>query len=223
MEPAAIYSACRARLLGLGPVLSPDLVAAPLAATPPWTVLDGYRHLAGVCADVLDGTLDGAGSPPWTAAQLAARRDRSIEEVCDEWAARGPDLDARVAGAGAGMVFVAFDAWTHEQDIRAGTGHQGVRDDELVSSLAPLALATFGARYAGGGAPPLGVVLEGEPHTLGEGAPELVLRTTPYEVLRIIFGRRSRAQIEAADWSGDPAPVMDAIHLFDLPERDITD
>jgi uncharacterized protein (TIGR03083 family) len=223
MEPSEIYAGCRARLLGLGPWLAGPVVDAPLAATPPWKVLDGYRHLAGVCGNVLDGVLDGAGSPSWTAAQLAERAHRSLEAVCLEWRTRAPELDARVAAAGRGMAFVAFDAWTHEQDIRAAAGLSGVRDGEIVYSLAPIALASFGGRYRDAGAPPVRVVFDGEEHTLGHGDPEVVLRTSRYELLRIVFGRRSYTQVAAADWSGDRAPVIDAIHLFDLPERDIVD
>ena len=223
MEPSEIYSACRGRLLGIASSLSPSTVDAPLAATPPWTVVDGYRHLTGVCTDVLDGTLEGAGSPPWTAAQLEARRDWSIDRVCAEWAARGPDLDVRVGEAGRGMVFVAFDAWTHEQDIRAASGLRGLRDDEAVAALAVMALTSFASRYASSGAPPVTVELDGVTHTLGEGRSDACLRTSPYELMRIIFGRRSRRQMEAADWTGDGGPVMDALHLFDLPALDILD
>ncbi len=41
--------------------------------------------------------------------------------------------------------------------------------------------------------------------------------------MRILFGRRSRQQIEAADWDGDEAPYVDHLHLFPLPEHDIID
>jgi uncharacterized protein (TIGR03083 family) len=223
MEPSAIYSACRGRLLDLASSLSPETADASLAATPPWTVVDGYRHLAGVCSDVLDGNLEGGGSPPWTAAQLEARRGWSIDRVCAEWAGRGPDLDVRVAGAGGGMVFVCFDTWTHEQDIRAAAGLAGLRDDDAVPALAVLALTSFAPRYASSGAPSVSVDLDGASLTLGDGECDVYLRTSPYELMRIVFGRRSRRQIEAAGWTGDAGPVIDALHLFDLPERDIVD
>ena len=69
MEMSDVYAACRNELIELAESISVTQAGAPLAATPPWTVLDGYRHLAGVCADFLDGRLDGAGSPEWTARQ----------------------------------------------------------------------------------------------------------------------------------------------------------
>lgn len=223
MEPAEIYATSRARLLGIAPSLPPEELDAPLTATPPWTVLDGYRHLAGVCVDFLDGRLEGAGTPDWTAAQLAARASRSVDEVCSEWASRGPELDARLEAAGEALAFLVFDVWTHEQDIRAAVGRAGVRDDEHVPELASLALSTFGPRYTGGGAPPISVIVDGQPHALGEGEPAASLDTTAYELLRIIFGRRSDAQIAAAGWSGDCAEPIAAIHLFDPPAHDIID
>ena len=223
MELSDIYATSRGRLLALAPTLDADRIAAPLAATPPWTVLDGYRHLAGVCGDVLDGVTEGGGTPAWTAAQLAARAGCSIGDVCAEWARRGPELDARIAAAGGGMVFAAFDAWTHEQDIRAAVGLRGLRDDPAVAALAALALATFAARYGAAGAPPVEIVLDGTPHRLGEGEPDVSLRTSSYEILRIVFGRRSRRQVEADDWTGGRGPVVDALHLFEHPVRDIAD
>jgi uncharacterized protein (TIGR03083 family) len=186
-------------------------------------VLDGYRHLTGVCSDFLDGRLEGAGTPEWTAAQLEARAGRTIDEVCAEWAERGPEVDTRIAAAGDALAFLAFDAWTHEQDIRAAVGVNGVRDDECVPALASVAITTFGPRYSGGGAPSISIVVDGQSHALGEGEPVAELDTTAYEVLRIIFGRRSEGQIAAAGWSGDCEQPIAAIHLFDPPKHDITD
>jgi len=223
MDPSEIYAASRDRLLALGPTFDAAQVAAPLAATPPWTVLDGYRHLAGVCSNVLDGVTEGGGTPAWTAAQLAARAGCSIGDVCAEWARRGPDLDARMAAAGRAMVFAAFDAWTHEQDIRAAVGLGRLRDDPAVPALAEMALATFAARYATSGAPTVEVVVDGTPHRLGDGEPDASLATSSYEILRIIFGRRSRRQVEANVWTGDHGAVVDALHLFDHPVGDIAD
>jgi len=223
MGPDAIYAVCRGRLLALAPSLTEDQIGSSLAATPPWTALDGYRHLAGVCADVLDGVMEGAGSPAWTAAQLAARAQRSLEEVCAEWGARGPECDDRMAAAGTAMAFVAFDVWTHEQDIRAAVGLPGIRDDAVVAALAPLVLTSFGPRYSATGGPPLRVILDGESSVLGDGEPRATLTTTGYELLRIVFGRRSEDQTRVAGWTGERDLVIPGIHLFDFPAVDILD
>ena len=200
-----MYAAVRNRLLDLAPTLDDGQQAAPLPATPPWTVVDGYRHLTGVCADSLDGGTDGAASPAWTAAQLEARADRSLAEVCDEWAQRGPDLDAVLQEAGADMGWSVLDAWVHEQDIRAAAGVGALHDDELLTDLVPLALGAFGGYYAKAGGPVLRLVLDGESRTLGDGEPKAELTSTPYEMLRIVFGRRSERQVADAGWSGPDA------------------
>ena len=50
------------------------------------------------------------------------------------------------------------------------------------------------------------------------------LETRPYDFMRIVFGRRSEAQIAAADWSGpDAGRAQQAIHLFPAPPFDVTD
>jgi hypothetical protein len=92
-----------------------------------------------------------------------------------------------------------------------------------VPALAAVALSTFGPRYSGGGAPPITVIVDGELNTLGEGEPVASLDTTAYELLRIIFGRRSNAQITSAGWTGDSDTPIAAIHLFEPPPQDITD
>ncbi|MCU1367601.1 MAG: hypothetical protein JWN39_3240 [Ilumatobacteraceae bacterium] len=223
MEPVDIYATSRRRLLELASTVPAEALEAPLHATPPWLLVDGYRHVTGVCANVLDGALDGAGTPEWTAAQLAARSALSLDEVCAEWAERGPVLDERVATAGRAMAFVAFDTWTHEQDIRAAAGVMGARD-EVATHLAAIALESFNGRYTSSGAPMLTVDMGGHSAQLGEGSPTLTLSATPYEVLRMVFGRRSLSQMASAGWSGgDPAPAIAALHLFPLPPIDIVD
>lgn len=223
MDVASLYSTTRQRLLDLAGGLDHRQQQAPLAATPPWTVLDGYRHLAGVCADVLDDNMPGGPSPEWTAAQLAARADRDLAVVVAEWADRGPLLDARLAEAGPAMGFVALDAWTHAQDIAAAAGGSGDRHDDLLPGLVDLALGAFGRFYAGRGGPPVRLLLDGVERGLGEGEPLAELTTSRYELMRIVFGRRSEAQIAAAGWSGDSAAAQAAIHLFDPPPVDIAD
>ncbi len=225
VAPADIYRECRVQLLTLASTISAEQSRMPLPATPPWTVADGYRHLAGVCANFLDGVMHGAGGPEWTAAQVRSRAAHSLAEVCHEWAERGPLLEAQMAEAGPAMGFLAFDVWTHEQDVRAAIGGRGIRNDARVNALAEMALEVFESRYQASGAPAVLILVDGTAHVLGAlGAdPDITLGTTAYELLRIIFGRRSARQINAANWTGDAAAAIDALHIFDLPPIDIID
>jgi uncharacterized protein (TIGR03083 family) len=227
MGPAEIYRTSRTRLLDLARELTAEQQAAPLVPTPPWTALDGYRHLAGVCCDVLDGNMPQggpAGGDAWTAAQLAARADWSLEQVCEQWASRAPALDAQVEAAGDGMGFVALDSWTHEQDIRDATGAGALHDDALLPGLVRLTVGSMDRFYVGQGGPPLRLVLDGEEHHAGDGEATATLVTSPYEIMRMVFGRRSEVQIAAADWSGDGAPAARAaITLFPAQTQDRID
>jgi hypothetical protein len=54
-----------------------------------------------------------------------------------------------------------------------------------------------------------------------DGDPGLGLRTTRYEAFRWRMGRRSRDQLAALDWSGDPAPVLDHLVVFGPARTDI--
>ena len=227
MGPAETYLTSRTRLLDLARELTVEQQAAPLLPTPPWTALDGYRHLTGVCCDVLDGNMPQAGpgaGEAWTAAQLAARADWSLAQVCEQWATRAPELDAQVDVAGAAMGFVPLDSWTHEQDIRDATGAGTLHDDALLPTLIGLTVGAMDRFYAGQGGPPLRLVLDGAEHRTGDGEPTATLVATSYELMRIVFGRRSEAQIAAADWSGHgAAAARAAITLFPAQPQDRID
>ncbi len=58
---------------------------------------------------------------------------------------------------------------------------------------------------------------------LGVGEVGATLAVSEYDLLRIIFGRRSEGQILAAEWVGDPRAYLDHIHLFPLPAADLVD
>jgi uncharacterized protein (TIGR03083 family) len=226
MDVAGLYTASATRLLDLAPTLDDARQATLLPATPPWTVVDAYRHLLGVAADVLDGNTEGAGSPPWTAAQLARTADCSLAEVCERWRERLPGVVELTTAGGPATGFLAFDVWTHEQDVRVATGAGAAADDEVAADLAALALSSLAGRYASSGAPTVRVAFAGGGGgQLGEGEPELTLATTPFELLRMIFGRRSEAQLAAAGWSGagDASAAAAALHLLDCPVADIAD
>jgi uncharacterized protein (TIGR03083 family) len=223
MDIAGVYSGTRAHLLELARTMDDAQARRPVPALPGWTVKDAYAHLAGLCADILDERMEGAGEPLWTARQVAERADRSLDEICAEWTARGAELDEWLNDREEPPPFVAYDVWTHEQDILGALGQRGERDDERLQDLAASALAAFSDRFVAAGAPALQVVGDGVECVLGEGEPTATLHIDDYELMRILFGRRSLSQIEAADWAGDEYGVIDHLHLFPLPARDLVD
>src|SRR5258706_3165330 len=63
-----------------------------------WTTGDVAAHLIGTVVDIVEGRLDGLGSPEVTAREVAERRGRSGAELADDLAGAAkpaPDLLAR--------------------------------------------------------------------------------------------------------------------------------
>jgi hypothetical protein len=73
-------------------------------------------------------------------------------------------------------------------------------------------------------APATEVDVDGRVFRFGPGDPELALRISSYEFARAAVGRRSRAQLAAAAWSGpDPERVFAVLSRLDMPVEDIPD
>src|SRR5438552_16897596 len=89
-----LYRDGRQRVTDLVGAIDPGVAATPVAACPAWTVHDVVAHVTGVCADILAANIAGVASDPWTAAQVAARRDRPLADVVEEWSQVPPPVEA---------------------------------------------------------------------------------------------------------------------------------
>jgi len=109
-----------------------------------------------------------------------------------------------------------IDVASHEQDIRGAVGQPGLRDTEVIRRLAGWLVSQLRTPV------PLRVTVEGTRFQVGpEGEPALELSTTWYEAFRWRMGRRSRNQLAALDWSGDPSPVLDHLVVFGPARADV--
>lgn len=119
-----------------------------------WTVRDVVAHIAGNCADVMAGRLDGVGSPAFNQRQVDERRDRSPAEVLAEWDETAPKVEALYAGlppevwdrelpgmgtVGRGVLRQLEDLWVHAQDIRIPLAAAAVPGPGLEATLEMLA------------------------------------------------------------------------------------
>jgi uncharacterized protein (TIGR03083 family) len=211
-----LYLGTQARLAGLIAGLDAASLATPVQACPGWSVKDVVAHELGIVEDALAGRLTGPPDEEQTAAQVARGRTRDIGEMLGTWAQTTPRF-SEVVGA-FGIWSAVIDIATHEQDIRAALGRPGARDSEVVRLCAGAVLSSL--------APPLPMRVSVEDTEFrvgpGEGA-ALGLVTTRFEALRWRMGRRSRAQMAALDWSGDPSPVLDHLALFGPAVSDIVE
>jgi uncharacterized protein (TIGR03083 family) len=212
-----LYTDTRTRLVTLAATLDTEAAETAVAATPGWSVKDVYAHLTGVAADLVSARRDGMGSPEWTARQVGERRTDDLAAVCAEWTELEPRFIAWAGEQESPPVFAGLDIWTHQQDLRTTLGLP-VDADARSAFLVGAALQAFDGRFRREGIPAVRLVTDDADAVVGDGAPVATLRTDDAELLRLLFSRRTLAQMAAAPWDGDPSPVLDHLHLFPLPE-----
>jgi uncharacterized protein (TIGR03083 family) len=117
-----------------------------------WTVRDVAGHMVGQMTDVVEGRLEGLGSPEVTERQAKERAGRSSKELAAELAegrARGAEMlalfdDAAWNGPvasdfpgtlGDGILALYFDGYLHADDIRAALGMPSARGEGLHASV----------------------------------------------------------------------------------------
>ena len=104
------------------------------------------------------------------------------------------------------------DAVVHEADLRPVLAPGTQVPDDAVSLGLKAAVARWRAKLAAADVPPLDVVAA-DMRTWRVGDPDAAaetVTTTGYELFRALFGRRSRTQVEAWDWSCDSAVYLAA-------------
>jgi uncharacterized protein (TIGR03083 family) len=213
---ARLYQDTQARLAALVGGLDAAGLATPVPGCPLWSVKDVVAHTLATSEDALAGRLTGPPSEEQTAAQVARFADHDMADMLATWAQTAPQFAEIIA---------AFDVWpavidvaSHEQDIRGAIGQPGERDSAVVRLAADAMLSIL--------SPPvrMRVTVEDAEFRVGpDEGPELGLATTRFEALRWRLGRRSRAQMAALDWSGDPAPVLDHLAIFGPTTADLVE
>lgn len=207
------YREAQGRILSLVTNQNADM---PVPATPGWTVKDVVAHLAGTLDDYRLGALDGVPDDEWTARQVEARRHRSLSDIGAEWhllANRAPLPFQRQGG-----VLVA-DIVSHEFDIRGALGNREGRGLPVVRSATLFFLGGVDWQLRENGVPALRILVEDKALDVGEGEPQGTVEMGWWEAMRVASGRRSRDQVRALSWTGDPDTWLE--HLFIFGPRDI--
>jgi uncharacterized protein (TIGR03083 family) len=213
----ALYRNVRLRVTKLATSLTGEQLAARVAGTPEWTGRQVLAHMVGVAADTVAGNLDGAPSPRWTAAHVAKREGRSLDELLAEWDEVGPVVEARLAARELGPIMV-YDVLTHECDLRETFG-LGRPPQEDVDAVARTAAKGTVKGFTGPGM--LVVRSGGQEWAGGGGEPRTVLTVEPYELLRGLISRRSRRQMRAWSWEGgNPAEMIEKLPVFGARDDD---
>ncbi|GAB2854173.1 maleylpyruvate isomerase family mycothiol-dependent enzyme [Lentzea nigeriaca] len=199
-----IYREARQRIVGLTMGLSADELARVVPACPEWTVHQLIAHLAGGASDLVNGRMEGAPGTEWTARHVAERENVPADDLLQQWNAAGTRIDAmeRIPHQ------LAFDAITHEADLRAALGRERLPDSVWFPTLVWMVPRVLpGVTFK----TDLGVIGDG-PATIEAGA---------FDLWRAFFGRRSRRQMQA--WpSSDPA-LVEKIPFFPTRDTDLVE
>jgi len=209
-----LYHDTRERLVVLLSQLNEAALATRVPACPGWLVRDVVAHLCAVNQDVLAGRQTRINTDAETAAQVARFRNHGVARILAEWQDVAPQFEQFVRARKAWPAVI--DIASHEQDIRAAVGRPGARDTEIIWHSSDWLLTRLRTPVA------LMVAVEDAQYRAGppEGTP-LRLATSRFEAFRWRMGRRSRAQLAALDWSGDPSPVLDHLTFFGPSATDI--
>lgn len=213
-DTGAVYAAQRVRITELVRDLDAEQAEQPVPGCPDWTVRELLSHLVGLTADLAAGRTDGAGTDPWTAAQVRERAGRPVPELLAEWERHAPAVERYATAWGRGAVRIAYDVSLHGDDLREALGLPLGDSAEDAQVLEALVEGTRG-RVAAAGLPAL-ELRAGERHwLLGDGPAACVLAApSAAELSRALAGRRSVPALRAMTEAGDLEPYLPHLTVF---------
>lgn len=179
-EAVEAYRLLQIEFVDLLRTIDPAAGELPVPHCPAWTVAQTCSHLVGVPEDILAGRMEGVTTDAWTDAQVRRHLGESLRELADS-SDRTMETFADVLPAIPAPVNsqLVMDAVTHLHDVRHAVGRPGSRDSLAVRvgtgwllDRAENAQSGLGTRLVGSG-------------------------VSRFDLLRVLGGRRSLAQMEA--------------------------
>jgi uncharacterized protein (TIGR03083 family) len=208
MGAAKHYRSQRGRVTELVRELTPEQLETRVPGCPEWTVRELLSHLTALPADVDAGRLDGAGTPEWTAVQVAERHGRGVDDLLAEWEKYAPALEAQLDEWGDFGWVIVWDITLHEDDLREALGLPLGVGDTQAKVLEGL-VARASKKVVEAGLPAVSLAAGARSWTLGEGEPVgSVAVSDEGELSRTLGGRRTDDELRALAWSVDPEPYL---------------
>lgn len=218
---AAEYRESRRRMTTLIDATTDERRSLVVAACPAWTVHDLVSHVTGIAVDLGAGRAPSGDSQTWVDRQVEERRNRPTSDVVAEWATACETFEPMIESSPKAFWGLVYDLVVHEFDLRQALGDSGGRDSDGVRVAAELGLRLVKADLRKAGLGAVAVEMAGERIRVGDGEVELTLRTTPFECLRLLGSRRTRAELEAADVDGDLDRHLAGLVHMELPVRSL--
>jgi uncharacterized protein (TIGR03083 family) len=230
------YNMARTSMIDLALQADDAQLKTTVPACPEWTVKDLVGHVTSIAATLVAGEIPedlknlvmlwdaqiASTREAFVDEQLELRRERSIEEITEEWSKAGEIVDSMLRGEQpmppnaptlAEWVLVT-DVGVHHHDLRGALGKPG--DRESLTTGLSLRSYVEGMRMAGAvkGLPTLRINAGSRSWVTGDGEPQATLTADPFELARAAAGRRSPDQIRAFSWEGDPEPFLPLFYPY---------
>jgi uncharacterized protein (TIGR03083 family) len=206
--------------------LDDERLSLPVPGCPAWTVKELVGHCSAVVTDAVRGNLEGAGSDEWTARQVQERAGWPLADILDEWEASAKVVEGQLDDYPKGLSrTLIIDLVTHEHDLRGALGLPGGRDSEAYEVGRKGFHVGLAKTIEERGMPGLRLTAgDGWSFDAGPDPVTTVHAPDSFELFRALAGRRSRAQVLAYEWSGDPQPYLPLLSRFGaLPETDVVE
>jgi uncharacterized protein (TIGR03083 family) len=196
-----MYRAARVRISAL---VSDEVAAVRVPATPLWDVHDVVAHLAGVTEDVHTGNMEGVTTDPWTAAQVERGRTKTVADLVAMWDEYAPRVEWFLSTPdGASAYRAVLDVHTHEADLLNALGRPIDLPAGFLTWMTPLLRDSFDEAVAQAGLP----------------AP--TVNASNLQWFRGRLGRRTADEVRAYGWSADPVAYLDHWFIFGRAERSL--
>jgi uncharacterized protein (TIGR03083 family) len=236
---AEIYDVTRKEIADFVVGLPERELERQVPATPGWSIRDIIAHLAGDAACTIEGDfpLEFFAAPgseegvvlvnDWTGRQVSSRRDRSLQELLDEWEKASALLVQMIDGIEpwptesmwfAGHV-LATDITIHQQDIYGALGVERNRDTDGIAHGFSTYVMGVDLRIRASGGSALRLVTQDDDRTAGDGVPVATIRGERFELFRALSGRRNPDQIRDYQWEGDPDPFIQYFYPYGVREQ----
>ncbi len=244
VDLTAAYDEVRERFSATALGLDDAQAGLALRSCPGWSVHDVVAHHVGVISDASTGNAPeipdgvdflrdfdqviGTVFADMSARQVRERSSRSVVELVDEWGSASSILWSMFRGERPVAPFpitpdvapsVAInDVVVHEGDVREALG-LGPAPETTALSLALTNYSFMAAvKVQSAGLPALRLRYEDREKVIGAGEPVATLTGTRHDLVRVLASRRSREQILAMEWDGDPSPYVDLLPAYGVVE-----
>lgn len=211
-NPHVLYSEARDELIAALVALDDAAASRLVPSCPEWTVKDVAAHLCGLNAEKLAGVQGRLGTDEATVRQVADRSGMTLPQIVDEWRALAEPIRELMATDQVTATAFLADLVVHVYDLAEVLGQTAAAAAAATPISAHRYVPLLQERVAERMALALDIELtDGTAWPAPEGSADqhVTLRATPHDFLRSVTGRRTRADVEALDWSVDPAEILD--------------